>query len=221
MTRKLGWQSQPDEGHLTKLLRSLLLERMAMFDDTDVIAEAQRRFDLHIKGEEQIPADFRSTVYQAVLRSGFRPNLQLLMNLYGKETLLEEQDRIASALGTIEDESALQEVIHQMNIDDCIDSSSFCDCQSQVLSFALSSDVRSQHTLLILSSMGSTKLGRDIAWNFFKEHVDLLNQRFSGIFLISRLIKSLTEHFTTEEKAIEVVQFFRVSTTFFFLLFFK
>lgn len=112
LTRQLGWNTKPDEDHLTKLLRSLLLESMAAFDDTDVISEAQRRFDLHhTQGQEQIPPDFRSIVYAAVLRSGFRPNvLQQLFQLYRQASLLEEQDRIASALGTIENESALQEV---------------------------------------------------------------------------------------------------------------
>lgn len=110
MTRKLGWESKPDEEHLTKLLRSLLLGRMAMFDDPEVIAEAERRFDLHIKGQEQIPADFRSTVYKAVLRTGSRSKYEDLLRIYREATLHEEKDRIASALGTIKNEEILKEV---------------------------------------------------------------------------------------------------------------
>ena len=110
MTRKLGWESKPDEEHLTKLLRSLLLGRMAMFDDPEVIAEAERRFDLHIKGQEQVPADFRSTVYKAVLRTGSRSKYEDLLRIYREATLHEEKDRIASALGTIKNEEILKEV---------------------------------------------------------------------------------------------------------------
>lgn len=110
MTRKLGWESKPDEEHLTKLLRSLLLGRMAMFDDPEVIAEAERRFQLHIKGEEQVPADFRSTVYKAVLRTGSRSKYDDLLRIYREATLHEEKDRIASALGTIKNEEILKEV---------------------------------------------------------------------------------------------------------------
>ena len=85
----MGWESKSDEEHLTKLLRSLLLGRMAMLDDPEVIAEAERRFALHVKGEEQIPADFRSTVYKAVLRSGSRDMYEALLKLYREATLHE------------------------------------------------------------------------------------------------------------------------------------
>ena len=94
MTRKLGWESKPDEEHLTKLLRSLLLGRMAMFDDPEVIAEAERRFDLHIKGQEQVPADFRSTVYKAVLRTGSRSSTRTCCKFIAKRRCTRK--RIAS-----------------------------------------------------------------------------------------------------------------------------
>lgn len=110
MTRKLGWESKTNEGHLTKLLRSLLLERMAMLDDPEVIAEAERRFDLHIKGQQEIPADYRSAVYKAVLRTGSRSKFQDLLQIYRDATLLEEQDRIAIALGTVENKEILDMV---------------------------------------------------------------------------------------------------------------
>lgn len=187
MTRKLGWESKPDEEHLTKLLRSLLLGRMAMFDDPEVIAEAERRFQLHIKGEEQIPADFRSTVYKAVLRTGSRSKYEDLLRIYREASLHEEKDRVASALGTIKNEEILKEV----------------------LAFAMSNEVRSQDTVFVISSVASSKLGRDLAWNYFKDNWDLFNERFKGAFLLVRLVKSLTENFASEEKAIEIENFFK------------
>ncbi len=110
VTRKIGWESKSDEEHSTKLLRSVLLGTMAMLGDPEVIAEAERRFDLHIKGKEQIPADFRSTVYEAALRTGSRSRYEDLFRMYRETTLLEEKDRIACALGTIENEGILKEV---------------------------------------------------------------------------------------------------------------
>lgn len=113
-TRKLGWDPKPDEGHLTKLLRSLLLERMAMFDDQEVISEAERRFDLHIKGQQEIPADYRTAVYKAVLRTGSRSNYENLLVIYRRADLLEEKDRIANALGTVEAREILNEVLYSI-----------------------------------------------------------------------------------------------------------
>ena len=108
MTRKLGWESKPSDEHLTKLLRNLLLCKMAVFDDLERIAEAGRRFDLHIKGQERTPADFRSTVYKAVLRTDSR--YEDLLRIYRKATLTKEKDRIASALGTITNEEIIKDV---------------------------------------------------------------------------------------------------------------
>ena len=104
MTRKLGWESKPSDEHLTKLLRNLLLCKM----DLEVIAETGRRFDLHIKGQERTLADFRSTVYKAVLRTDSR--YEDLLRIYRKATLTKEKDRIASALGTITNEEIIKDV---------------------------------------------------------------------------------------------------------------
>ena len=109
-SRKVGWESKPNEDHSTKLMRSVLLRTMAMLDDAETIAEAERRFDMHIKGQEQIPADYRSLVYESVLRTGSRPRYEDLFRMYREATLLEEKDRIACALGTIENEEILKEV---------------------------------------------------------------------------------------------------------------
>ena len=95
---------------MTKLLRSLVLGRMTMLDDAAVIAEAERRFALHVSGEQLIPADFRSTVYKAVLRSGSRDKYDALLEIYREATLHEEKDRIASALGTVKNEEILKDV---------------------------------------------------------------------------------------------------------------
>ena len=111
MTTRLGWDSKPDEEHLTKLLRNLLLGRMAMFDDEKVLAEAERRFALHLKGEELIPADLRLTVYKAVLRSGRRETYETLLSIYREVSLHEEKDRIISALGAVKNPEILREVI--------------------------------------------------------------------------------------------------------------
>ena len=75
----------------------------------------------------------------------------------------------------------------------------------------MSNEVRSQDTVFVISSVASSKLGRELAWNYFKDNWDLFNERFKGAFLLVRLVKSLTENFASEEKAIEIDNFFKVS----------
>ena len=190
MTRQLGWESKPGEEHLAKLLRSLLLGSMATFGDTEVIAEAERRFAAYLERGEPIQADFRLTVYKAVLRSGSRSAYDSLLGIYRETALQEEKDRIANALGVIQDEVFLRDV----------------------LTFAVSPEVRSQDSVTVISSVASSRLGREIAWKYFCENVDLLRERFKGAFLLVRLVKSITENFATEEKALEIDNFFKVQS---------
>ena len=52
--------SQEGEGHLDTLLRSLVLSQLGQAGDTEVRAEAKRRFDAHVNGVSQISPDIRS-----------------------------------------------------------------------------------------------------------------------------------------------------------------
>ena len=207
ITEKLGWEPKADEDHLTKLLRSLVLARMTMLDDAQVIAEAERRFALHVKGEQLIPADFRSTVYKAVLRSGSRKMYDALLQIYREATLHEEKDRVASALGTVKNEDILKDVyIHHHHV---FNNYSIVLSFTKVLTFAMSSEVRSQDTVFVISSVSSSKAGRDLAWNYFRDNWDVFSERFKGAFLLVRLVKTLTENFASEQKALEIDQFFK------------
>ena len=75
----------------------------------------------------------------------------------------------------------------------------------------MSNEVRSQDTVFVISSVSSSKAGRDLAWNYFRDNWDVFNERFKGAFLLVRLVKTLTENFASEEKALEIDQFFKVS----------
>ena len=48
----------------------------------------------------------------------------------------------------------------------------------QVLDFAISDEVRSQDTIFVMISVGMNKLGRNLAWEFFKDRIDLFKERY-------------------------------------------
>ena len=56
---KVTWDPQEGEGHLDTLLRSLVLSQLGQAGDTEVRAEAKRRFDAHVTGVTQINPDIR------------------------------------------------------------------------------------------------------------------------------------------------------------------
>lgn len=74
----------------------------------------------------------------------------------------------------------------------------------RVLDFALSDKVRLQDTVFVLGSCTSSAKGREATWDFVKKHWPMLLDRFSGLFLLGRLVKSACSNFTSEERAADI-----------------
>jgi puromycin-sensitive aminopeptidase len=187
LAEKLGWESKPNENHLETLLRSLILSRLISFNDPKTCDEAKRRFYLHKDGKQTLPADLRMACYRAVLQQADEKVYEEMLNLYRSTDLHEEKDRISRALGSINDVQLLQKVIQ----------------------FAMSEEVRAQDAVFVIASVAINPAGRDLSWAFFKENWKILLNQYSGGFLLTRLVKHLTENFATEEKALEIESFFK------------
>ncbi|XP_062708639.1 puromycin-sensitive aminopeptidase isoform X3 [Aedes albopictus] len=187
VANKLGWTVKPDENHLDTLLRPLVLSRLVSFRCPQTVTEAKSRFADHASGKCVLPADLRSTCYKAVLQNGDLSTFNEMLRLYRATDLHEEKDRISRALGSISDVEILRKVIE----------------------FAMSNEVRAQDSVFVIVSVAINPKGRDMTWDYFKENWKILLDRYEGGFLLSRLIKYLTENFSTEERAVEVQQFFK------------
>ena len=64
--------------------------------------------------------------------------------------------------------------------------------------------VRAQDSVHFMSSVAARRLGRDLAWQFFKDRFVMLNERYPSGLLMSRLVKSSTTDLLGEERAREV-----------------
>ncbi|CAD7003787.1 unnamed protein product [Ceratitis capitata] len=187
VAESLGWEVREGENHLDTLLRSLVLSRLVSFRCKDVIAEAQTRFHAHADGSNPIPADLRSACYKAVLQDGDEKIFNEMLQLYRTTDLHEEQDRISRALGCIGNVDLLRKVID----------------------FAMSGEVRAQDSVFVIVAVAVNPKGRDMAWEFFKDNNQKLLQQYQGSFLLTRLIKYLIENFASEERAVEVENYFK------------
>jgi puromycin-sensitive aminopeptidase len=49
---------------------------------------------------------------------------------------------------------------------------------SKALDFSLSKDVRSQDTVQFIAAIARNPLGRDLAWDFFKQNFELFKNRY-------------------------------------------
>lgn len=54
-----------------------------------------------------------------------------------------------------------------------------------------------------------SKIGRELAWDFLRNHWQEFHERYEGGFLLTRLVKYTTENFASEERALEVEKFFK------------
>ncbi|GAB6019725.1 hypothetical protein CHUAL_001278 [Chamberlinius hualienensis] len=186
VAEKVGWNPQKDEGHSIALLRPLILGRLGAYGDESVRNEARRRFDTHVNKTAILPADLRSPVYSTVVSIGDQKTIDAAITLYREADLQEEKSRLLGALGSPKDVSLLRNVID----------------------FAMSDDVRSQDTITILASIGRNRFGRDLAWQFFKDNKDVFVKRYGSGYLLTLIIKYVTEGFASEEKAKEVESYF-------------
>jgi len=185
--RSVTWDPVEGEGHLTTLLRSLVITRLGKAGDQEIRLEAKRRFDLHASGGAQISPDIRSAVYTIVASMGQEEDYNTMLRLHKEAELHEEKSRIArSGLAAFNSKALL----------------------AKALEFSLSSNVRSQDSVHIIGSIASRRPGRDLSWQFFKDKFPLLSERYQSGFLLSRLVKSCCEDFLCEERAREVEQFF-------------
>jgi len=183
----LGWEPQPSEDHLTGMLRGLVIRRLGLSGDEDIIEEAKRKFQAHVDGSQAIAADLRSAVYCIVSRNGNEQTFDELVKLYETTTHMEEQNRLVRVLGYSKDPELIQ----------------------KALDFCLSDKVRSADTVFAMAGCTSSLVGRQMTWKFIKENWDVLYKRYEGGFLLSRLIKVGTENFVTEEEERDVETFFQ------------
>jgi puromycin-sensitive aminopeptidase len=186
---KLGWQSKDAEVHSDILLRSLAISRAGRAGDKKIITEARKKFISLQKGGHVSP-DIRGAIYGIVATHGGMKEYEVLVKMYKKETLHEEKNRIGSNLGDSQDPKILK-----------------LACE-----FAMSSHVRQQDSIGILSNIGANPMGRDIWWNFMKKNWKTFVSRYGegGLTLASAVkaiggsaepkhLKSFKQFFATHE----------------------
>lgn len=183
----LGWDPQSGEGHLTAMLRSLMIRRTGAFGCEKTIVEANKRFQNHLCNDSSIIADLRSPVYSIVVSHGCESEFNKLLELHEKVDLHEEKERIERSIGSV----TKPELVNK------------------VLEFAMTDKVRSNDKVFMIGSAAiSSPIARDISWEFVKKNWEKLHEMYKGSFLINRLVQMTTEYYSTEEKALEIKDFF-------------
>ena len=183
---RLGWDSPPDEDHLTRLLRAKVIDALRRYGHREVIGEALRRFDGGNGQGTTVAPDLRGTVYAAVVERRGADGYEAVLGIYRGAELHEEKIRALQALG----------------------SGAGPDLLWRALEFSLSAEVRSQDTPLALDGITANPFGRQAAWDFLRANWKEFYRRYGQGFIIARIVSRITQNFTTPDHAREVRAFF-------------
>ncbi|KAI1299800.1 Puromycin-sensitive aminopeptidase [Halotydeus destructor] len=187
----LSWDKKPDEDGSTSLKRSLIISMLGVYGYEPVVAEAKKRFAEHVRGGTQIDADLRGPIYKTVAVSDQSDDeFKQFFEMYKKADSGAEKNRIGRAMGATDNPVQV----------------------AAVLAFALTSDVRIQDSVSIITGVTGSLAGRELAWQFFKDNkVELLN-RYGSDYQIGRLVQGVTAGYADEAKAQEIEAFFEENT---------
>ena len=165
----------------------LLFWHSAIHGDKETRAKALRMFQQHLSRAKPLPSSLRDGVYRAAMTCASQSTFNQLKELFESTSSAEEQNRILMAFGCSEDPNILD----------------------QILSFSMSDKILAQESIVAIVSVASNRVGAQQAWAFFTKHIDRIVQRYSGgLFLMSRLIKAVTESFADVDSYQEIVSFF-------------
>lgn len=185
-----GFEPKTGESHEDTLARSLVLSSAASFNDTSVVAHAQKLFVQ--RDTVAINPDLRGFVYNAVAANGNAKTWNTFVEMYKKAELQEEKNRIGRALTRFKDETLLK----------------------KTLEFALSKHVRSQDAPLLIAGVIANNYGKYLAWEFLKKNWKEIVRRYgSGGGLLSRYIVKILESHNDMKVYKDIRAFFKKNPT--------
>ncbi|PKB72266.1 MAG: hypothetical protein BZY87_01245 [SAR202 cluster bacterium Io17-Chloro-G6] len=183
---RAGWEPKAGEGHLDALLRSTVLSQAGSYNDPQLTAQASERFQEYLQDRGKLLPDLRGVVFALAVQSGGKDIYDQIWDLESETDLAEEKIRLLMALTRFQQPELL----------------------TATLEDSLSSKVRSQDTVTLVTGVAANPKGRDLAWEFVRSNWGEFDRRYGGGgFGLMRLV-SICSHFNTQEKADEVDGFF-------------
>lgn len=194
--QRMGWgdvaqKQNQKEGHLDQLHRAVIIQTLGLSDHQTVVQESLRRVKLFVEDEKAhpIPADLRGPLYSFAIRCGGASARELLWSLYRRSDA-EEKQRVLVAIGTYSPVDSEADVCH-------------------VMEWILSKEVRNGDLQFAMLGMGSSALGRAVAWKYIQAQWEDLASRFKGAqFVLGHILNNALNNYTEETYAAQIELFF-------------
>ncbi|MFY9988649.1 MAG: ERAP1-like C-terminal domain-containing protein [Chthoniobacterales bacterium] len=182
LLERLGWYPNNDEELATKLFRNELIEALGVFGDRSVINEAFERFEQLHKNPDSIAPDLRGTVVAVVGRYSSEAVYTQLHQLAREATLLEAKDDYYHAMECVLDPKLAE----------------------KTLELAIGQELSPAESAGAFAKVASEGEHADLAWNFVKERLDLLEKDRSQT-LWTVLVPSIVEGLYDRDTANEIL----------------
>lgn len=188
----VGWDASPGDGHSTKLLRTIIIDLLYDFcsSESDVIAEAIRRFEGHHDEPSLLPSDIRETVFKIVLRNGGKTEYDQVMTLFNSYDNNADKKIALMAFGSTGDKA-----MKTATLDWCVKSG-----QVKLQDFFYG----------IAGVTNSSREGAIMAWDYYKNNFEFFQEKLKkAIPALSEAAISYSFRFVTADKADELEEFFK------------
>ncbi|VDD81793.1 unnamed protein product [Mesocestoides corti] len=197
---RVGWDPRANESNNDTLLRPLLVAILGGTGSTEVVPEAQKRFEKHYRAvmagqdgdgaaprSDLIPADLRSAVYSTCIKHGGEEVYEQLLQLHDKATMQDERVRILHCIGLARKATVIKRAVD----------------------LAFSDFVRKQDRLRPLIALSGSPAGRRAVWSEVKTRIATVMDDLGGSHLAGRVLKSCCEGFCSKANYAEIDAFFK------------
>jgi puromycin-sensitive aminopeptidase len=191
---KIGWEVQKTDGHLTTLLRGIMIGLIGTFayDDEAVLNEAKTRFaafQADPKDVQSLPSDMRSAVFTIILKNGGVKEYDEIKSYFYTADNTAEKKHVLNSIGSIPDPKL----------------------KLATMEWSISGDIKLQDFFYAMGSVGRSKrVGREIAWKFFQDNFVKIKGMIekASSSLMDACIVMCAGGFCTNDKADEIDAFF-------------
>lgn len=194
---EVGWDAQPDDGHLTRLLRASIIRLQAHFmsDDPGLQQQAIERFERYAAdpqgNQDAMPSDIKTALVKIVLASSEEPDYY---------------NKCLELIDLADTDQAKKEIMLGLGY------AKTMELKTRTLDWCTSGAVKKQDFFYAIGSVSSSsREGQELSWEYFQENFDRIYDmiRTASPTLLASTVMNSCGSFASAERAKEIESFFR------------
>ncbi|KAK6731793.1 hypothetical protein RB195_007945 [Necator americanus] len=185
---RIGWDCHDGEDSQRSILRAIVHGRLMRASHDETIEKALSLFSDHVQSKRPLHPDLRLFIFTSAARNGGETAFDELLHIYEGVGFPEVERNCMTALSQTQNPNLLRRLFRYAIKD---------------------GKARAQDHMLLFYGANISRIGQEFLWNYFKENMSLLIEKFGGVnsSLFQRCLKLSIERQCSEEFATEVESF--------------